>query len=179
MPLRIENFDIRRVDISNPPAELFAFADEAGKQGMMNNASISSMKIGKWGNEAWWATWYENKIISISGCHEFNNFEEGCWRLMVRTATLKEYRGRAPGSIRAIKTDFNWGHILPHQVSHARANGAKRLVFTTNSDASGDSNSCRTDRVVSAVLEPQGLVRLIAKNVDVFYVKQNIWEIVV
>ncbi len=145
---------------------------------MVNNSSVTAMKIGKWGpGEAWWATWHKNEIISVSGCHKFDNFEEGCWRLMVRTATLKEYRGRAPGSIKSIHTDFNWGHVLPYQINHAKANGAKRLVFTTNSNLTGDRNSFRTNNAVQKVLEPQGLVTLVAQDVDIFYTKQNVWEI--
>lgn len=153
------------------------FAEKASAQGMTNNSSISAMKIGKWGNEAWWTTWYNDAIISISGCHEFNNFEQDCWRLMVRTATLKEYRGRAPGSVKKIHNDFNWGHILPYQIEYAKYKGAKRLVFTTNSSVQGESNSFRTNRIVSSVLVKQGLVKLIASNIDIFYTKQNVWEV--
>lgn len=135
------------------------------------------MKIGKWGNEAWWCTWYNNEIISISGCHSFDEYESNCWRLMVRTATLKEYRARAPGNSRQIKNDFNWGFVLPYQIEYARSQGATRLVFTTNSDNNGDTNSVKTNRLVSKVLEPQGLVRLVDKDATIFYVTQNVWEI--
>jgi len=175
---RIEDFDIKRIDMNNLPDELLDFTNTAGLQGMVNNASVAAMKIGKWGDEAWWATWYQNTIISVSGCHKFSLFELGCWRLMVRTATLKGYRGRAPGSIKTIKTDFNWGHILPHQIEYATQQGASRLVFTTNSTDTGESNSLRTNNTVKKVLEPQGLVKLIATDVIVFGTKQNVWEIV-
>lgn len=144
---------------------------------MKNNESIASLKLGKWGKEAWWCTWIQGKIVSISGCHNFDSYEKDCWRLMVRTATLKEYRGRAPGNLKTIKTDFNWGHILSHQIEYAKKQGAERLVFTTNSDSSGDINSLRTNRVVKKVLEPQGLVKLIDADKTLFYVKQNVWEI--
>lgn len=174
---RIDNFDITQLDIDQLPIELFEFAERAKVQGIVNNASVAAMKIGKWGKEAWWTTWHNGAIISISGCHEFNNFEHGCWRLMVRTATLKEYRGRAPGSIKKIHNDFNWGHILPYQVEYAKQHGAKRLVFTTNSSSNGDVNSFRTNRVVANTLVKQGLVNLIARDVDIFYTRQNVWEI--
>lgn len=173
----IEKFTIERLDIKNLPSELYQFADQARSQGLTNNSSIAAMKIGRWGNEAWWATWHDESIISISGCHEFSNFEDGCWRLMVRTATLKPYRGRAPGNVKQIRNDFNWGHVLPYQIDHARRNGAKRLVFTTNSDNSGDLNSFRTNRVVAKALVQQGLVKLIASDVEIYSTRQNVWEI--
>lgn len=175
---RIYDFEIKQLDISSLPLEFHLFTKKCEEQGMKNNISSSAMKIGKWSDdEAWWCTWYKGEIISISGCHRFFNFMPGCWRLMVRTATLNEYRGRAPGSIKDIKTDFNWGHILEHQVAHANSHGASKLVFSTNSDENGDANSYRTNRVVKNVLEPRGLVKLLESNVEIFYTKQNIWEI--
>lgn len=174
----IRNFEVKQLDISiQLPLELFVFMEKAKEQGMVNNSSVAAMKIGRWGKEAWWTTWYDGSIISTSGCHEFGEFEDSCWRLMVRTATLKEYRGRAPGEIKKIRNDFNWGFILPYQIEYARSNGAKRLVFTTNSDQNGDSESFRTNRVVAKALVQQGLIKLIASNVEIFSTKQNVWEI--
>lgn len=176
---RITDFEIKQLNTAVLPVELFSFADACGSQGMVNNASAAAMKFGRWGTEAWWCTWVDNQIVSISGCHDFGDYYPGSWRLMVRTATLKEYRGRAPGSIRSIKTDFNWGHILPYQIKYAQEQGAKSLLFTTNSDSSGDSNSLRTNRVVRRVLEPQGLVELVDQDVEIFYTRQNVWKIIV
>lgn len=177
-PTIIRDFQIRRLDITEPlPNELFTFMALAKEQGMVNNSSASAMKIGKWGNEAWWTTWYNGAVISTSGCHEFSTFREGCWRLMVRTATLKGYRGRAPGEIKKIRNDFNWGYILPYQIQHARSNGAKLLVFTTNSDQDGDPESFRTNRVVAKALVKQGLIKLIETDIEVYSKKQNVWEI--
>lgn len=145
---------------------------------MVNNTSPEAMKIGRWGpDEAWWCTWINGEIASISGCHSYNEYEPDCWRLMVRTATLKEYRGRAPGNFRQIKNDFNWGFILPEQVKYAKSMGANRLIFTTNSDSTGEANSARTNKTVARVLEPQGLVKLLDTDVEIFYTKQNVWEI--
>jgi len=174
---RITDFEIKSLNIKNLPDEIFTFAESCKAQGMKNNESVKSMKIGRWGEEAWWCTWYNDKIISISGCHQYNEYEKNCWRLMVRTATLKEFRGRAPGNFRQIKNDFNWGFILPEQVKYTKSKGAEKLIFTTNSDINGDANSIRTNKTVSRVLEPQGLVRLIDTDVDIFYTKQNVWQI--
>jgi|TARA_R110000868_G_scaffold234322_1_gene488014 hypothetical protein len=174
----IYNFKIAELDINNLPTELFSFCTSAESQGMENNKSIEKMKFGRWDQDVWWCTWVNNKIVSISGCHRYNEYSPDCWRLMVRTATLKEYRGRAPGSIKQIKTDFNWGYILPYQVAYAKSHGAKKLIFTTNSNTQGDANSFRTNRVVSKVLAPQGLVKLIDTDIEIFYTKQNVWEII-
>lgn len=156
------------------------FAERCQQQGMVNNTSPEAMKIGRWGSgEAWWCTWVNGEIVSISGCHGYDDYEPDCWRLMVRTATLKEFRGRAPGNFRQIKNDFNWGFILPYQIDYAQTHGASRLIFTTNSDSSGEKNSARTNKTVARVLEPQGLVKLLDTDVEIFYTKQNVWEIIV
>jgi len=174
---RITDFEIKSLNINNLPPELFIFADKCKAQGLKNNASIEAMKIGRWGEEAWHTTWVDNAIISISGCHSYPEYEQSCWRLMVRTATLDEYRGRAPGNIKYMKNDFNWGCILPYQVEHARNLGAKRLIFTTNSDSAGDANSVRTNRAIARTFEARGMARLLERDATVFYTKQNIWEI--
>ena len=172
------DFEICRLDINDTlPLEFLIFLDKCKEQGLKNNESIAALKFGKWNHEAWWVTRVGSEIVSISGCHDFSEYIPGSWRLMLRTATLKEYRGRAPGKIKSIQNDFNWGHVLPYQKRYAWQNKAQKLVFTTNSDTDGDINSYRTNRIVSKVLEPQGKVRLIEKDADIYYVKQNVWEI--
>lgn len=178
MLLRITNFEIKPLNINDLPSEIFTFTQKCKEQNIKNNQSTEAMKFGKWKNEHWWCTWVKNQIISISGCHEFTEYKPNCWRLMVRTATLKEYRGRALGNFRQIKNDFNWGFILPYQINYAKSKGATTLVFTTNSN-NGDANSQRTDKAVQRVLESQGLVKLIDKDVDIFYTKQNVWKIII
>ena len=166
---------IKELNINSIPSKLFTFADQCKAQGMENNKSIDAMKIGRWGNEAWWYTYTDDKIVSIRGCHSYDAYEKDCWRLMVRTATLKEYRARAPGDFRVMKNDFNWGFILPYQIAHARKHGAKKLIFTTN--VSGDSGSVRMNDFVAKILAPAGLCKLIEANANIFYTTQNVWEI--
>jgi hypothetical protein len=174
---RITDFEIKELNINSVPDTLFTFADQCKTQGMKNNESVAAMKIGLWGNEAWWYTYTDNKIVSISGCHSYDTYKKDCWRLMVRTATLKEYRARAPGNFRIMKNDFNWGFILPYQVAHARSQGAKALIFTTN--VSAEPGSVRMNNFVAKVLAPAGQCKLIESNADIFYTNQNVWEILV
>lgn len=177
MSSRITDFEIKLLNIDNLPTEFYDFCSTCESEGLVNNVSADAMKIGKWGKDAWWCTWYKDAIISISGCHAWPEYEKDAWRLMVRTATLKEFRGRAPGSLRYMHNDFNWGHILSHQVDYAARNGAKKMYFTTNSDSSGDSNSLRTNKAIAKTFEPNGLAKLVEKDATVFYTKQNVWRI--
>jgi len=172
------NFKIRRLYVDNLPSEIYDFMKSCAEQGLENNVSEASMKFGKWKDEAWWCTWVDNKIVSISGCHAFDDYIPDSYRVCLRTATLKEYRGKAPGSIKKMHNDFNWGHILPYQIEYAKSKGAKRIVFTTNSEVDKSPNSFRTNKVVEKVFIPQGLCKLVEKDVEVFYTKQNIWEVI-
>ena len=177
---RITDFDIRPLSIIEKPKELHTFIDKCHKAGMKNNESIQAMKFGRWGTEAWWCTWYKGEIISICGCHDFSTFRPNSWRLMVRTATLPEYRGKAPGDFRKMKNDFNWGFILPYQVEHAKSQGAQELLFTTNvdvSDGAGTQSSARMNRFVERILAPAGLCELVESNVEIYYTKQNLWRV--
>lgn len=178
---RITDFDIRPLNITDIPPELYIFIDECCSQGMQNNSSIQAMKFGRWGTEAWWCTWHKEKIISICGCHDFSVYQPDSWRLMVRTATLPAYRSKAPGNFRKMKNDFNWGFIFPHQVKYAKKQGAKELFFTTNidvNDSAGTQSSARMNRFVHKILAPAGLCELVESNVEVYYTQQNVWRII-
>ena len=104
----IYDFKITELDIENLPVEIFTFSKKCADQGLINNASPAAMKIGRWGkdNEAWWCTWIDGEIVSISGCCTFDEYRPDYWRLMFRTATLKEYtvRDGLSESIKAKRT---------------------------------------------------------------------------
>ena len=173
------DFVIKKLDITNIPKELYHYCDQAKEQGMMNNCSLDAMKIGKWKNEkeAWWCTWAGDKIASISGCHSFNRYYPGSWRVLVRTGTLKQYRAKAPGNPKKMENDWNWGHILKHQYNYIKQFNPERIFFTTNvTGPHCDKNSNRTDRVVRKVLVKRGIVTLVEENTEIYSTYQNLWE---
>jgi len=180
----ITDFQVKRLDINDIPLELFTFMEECKEQEIKNNVSLEAMKIGMWGqDEAWWCVWVNNKIVSISGCHRMDEYQKGCWRIGVRSATLKDYRGRAPkdptlaDKKTGLKNDFVWQYIVPLQKQYVKVMGASLIVSTTNLDNDkGDSDSVKMNKFVSKVMVKQGLFRLHKENADIFYVKQNVWE---
>lgn len=170
-------YEIKKIDINFLPAELFTFCQECSRQGIINNSSIEAMKIGRWNNDAWWATWIDGKIISVSGAHALPEISDHCWRVMVRTATLPPFRALAGPVSKTLSHDFNWGKILPYQIKHAIEQGADKIVFTTNSSTSGDLNSYRMNSVVEKTLAVRGLVTLIKQDIILFHTVQNVWEV--
>ena len=170
-------FTIKKLDVNSLPNEIFIFCDRCREQSITNNSSIKAMKLGNWGNDAWWATWIGNEIVSVSGMHPLPEVSEDCWRVMFRTATLKEFRALAGPISKNVTHDFNWGKILPFQLEYAKEKKAKKVVFTTNSSREGDFNSYRTNRIVEKTLAVSGLVKLIHKDVILYNAIQNVWEV--
>jgi hypothetical protein len=172
-----DDFTIKPLNLNDLPSQIFIFMEQCKQNGMNNNISCDAMKFGKWGVEAWWCTWIRERIVAISGAHEWKEYHPGAFRVLVRTATLPEFRGTAPGSLKKMHNDFNWGHVLPYQIAWARRKKASNIYFTTNTSGCGDSNSNRTDKMVKNCFAPQGLARLSAANRDVFFTRQNVWEV--
>jgi hypothetical protein len=170
-------FTIKKLELNSLPTELFIFCDTCKEQSITNNISVKAMKIGRWGNDAWWTTWVDDRIVSISGMHPLPEISEDCWRVMFRTATLKEFRALAGPVSKNLTHDLNWGKILPFQLEYAKEQKAKKVVFTTNSSIEGDLNSYRTNRVVEKTLAARGLVKLIHENIILYNTMQNVWEV--
>lgn len=172
-------FTISQLDITNLPDQLLTFCNNCQQDSIVNNSSLAKMKIGTFEKEAWWATWYQDEIISVSGMHKWDKMGADVWRVMFRTATLKKYRGQAGPVSKKLTNDFNWGKILPLQISHGLQNNCQKFLFTTNSDIDGDPGSYKTNRIVSTAFVKEGLVRPYQTDVVLYGKVQNVWEIII
>lgn len=175
----MNTYSILRVDTNAMPTELNQFCDACAIDGIINNSSICNMKMGKFSHEAWWATFFDNKIVSISGMYHFPEMGDNCWRVMFRTATLAEHRGLAGPVSKKFTHDFNWSRILPLQIEHGRQHNADMFVFTTNSSINGDQHSFKTNRVISRALVQAGLVKLLYQDIILYNTVQNVWQVIV
>lgn len=175
----MKNFTISKLDISNIPDELYTFFKECSKDNIINNSNIKAMKIGRFGHEAWWVTYIDNKIVSISGMYHFPEISENCWRVMFRTATLKAYRGLAGPVSKKFTHDFNWSKILPLQIEYGKQHGADLFVFTTNSTPKGDANSYKTNKVISRALVQSNMIKLLHKDINLYNTQQNVWQVLI
>ena len=171
-------FEVKKLDIGSMKTALKKFCLDCKSENILNNSSIENMKIGRWEKEAWWVVFHKDKIISASGCYQEPMYGESSWRVLVRSATLRQFRGMAGQFSKDLNHDFCWGAMLPLQKEYAVQHQAKKIFFTTNSSDDGDPHSVRTNRFVSTVLLKNKRVRLFKGDVDHYNVKQNIWEIV-
>lgn len=173
----LKDFSIEQLNINNLPDEIFIFFNECKKENLINNIDVQTMAFGKRPQEAWWVTKYNGKIISISGCHRFKFLGANAWRVLVRTATLKSYRGKAGPIKKNLTHDFNWGHILKFQVDYCKINGGTDFYFTTNPVNEKSEANEKTDKAMSKILEPQGYITKVESNIKIYDVEQNIWKI--
>ncbi len=170
-------FELVKVDFENMQDPLNEFYHQCSIEGNINNSSEKAMKVGAFPNQHWWAYSDNGKFISISGCYPSDDFGAGGWRLLFRSVTLRNYRGKAGKFSKDLNHDFCFGHLLKVQKKYAKKQGASKLFFTTNSDYDGYNGSLKANQVVQNVLLPMGRVKLIQANHTYFFCKQNIWEV--
>lgn len=135
--------------------------------GFKNNNSLKAMKW-HWclDKGAWYGTSVNDKIVSISGIHEF---EDG-YRALFRGAQLETRPIR--GLTRYQMQSYCISEQLPKQIEYA--NG-KPLYITTNisNDASGKMNRIHRS---FGVMEQGGMVEYI-KDDEIFNEQQSIWRL--
>lgn len=147
--------------------ELLLFTDRCRKLKYKNNESIVAMKW-QWCLDtggAWFATYKNNKIISLSGIHPF---EDG-YRALFRGAQLES---RPCGLNKYHMQSYCFAEQLPMQIDFA---GVYPIYITTNveHDASGKMN--RVNKLFHK-LAYYKIVEFVERK-EVFYTDQNIWRL--
>jgi len=153
----------RIYDADQSVQDFIAHCDNLGYK---NNNSLKAMK---WDwcleNGAWFATYKEDKIISLSGIHKFENG----YRALFRGAQLES---RPCGLNKYHMQSYCFAEQLPLQIEFA---GVYPVYITTNveHDASGRMN--RVDKMFHK-LAVHKLVNFVEEK-EVYYTLQNIWRL--
>lgn len=145
--------------------------------GYKNNDSVKSMRLDwclKLGGQ-FFLTYFNNRLISLSGCHPLPEAGENIYRILFRGATLPSYQNLY-GTLS--KTHMNsipfYSHV-PRQVNWAKTSGYNTYAITTNhSNKDGIESMSKSHRVLG-LLEKQKLVTCLKHDLWLFNNVQSVW----
>jgi hypothetical protein len=147
-------------------AQVGEFVRKCEQLGYNNNSSLKNMKW-DWCLEsgAWFATYIDDKIISLSGIHPF---EDG-YRALFRGAQLYS---RDVGLNRYHMQSYCFSEQLPLQLEYA---GELPVYITTNTDHDASGRMAGVNRIFHH-LAKYDIVDFVRAD-EVFYTQQNIWKL--
>jgi len=151
------------------------FCAECSSAGYKNNSSLFAMKI--WAKNdlqeppLFWAAFYDNMIISISGCHKFNN----ALRCLFRSATLPKYQQLLTGLSKNHMNSLPFSMILPMQICHGLKNNYKEFIITTSDSDDASGKMHRTHKAMQ-LLAKKHIVEYL-NNEIIYDVSQTVWKL--
>jgi hypothetical protein len=151
---------------------LLEFCDVCSRKGYNNNSSLKSMKY-DWcleNNGVWYGTLDSNKIISVSGVHDFPEIGQNSVRVLFRGAQISSpYKGLGKHHMNSIP-------FRDHLPLAIKDYANKDLFLTTNvtHDASGKMNKVHQTMQRLCSL---GLLTLVSESMELFYTEQAVWQI--
>jgi len=155
------------------------FCKECQASGYKNNESVEAMKL-EWclsrGGQ-FFLTYLDDRIISLSGCHPLKEVGENVYRVLFRGATLPEYQNILGIMSKTHMNSTPFYYHLPRQVSWATASNYETFVVTTNHNNQDGIETMSKSHRVFQLLEKQGIVDCIHKNLKLFYTDQSVWKI--
>lgn len=141
-------------------------------KGFKNNNTLQNLKF-DWCLDvggAWFATYKDNEIISLSGCHPWANG----WRMLFRGAQME---ARPIGLNRHHMQSYGFYYELPLQLQFAFGDEIDFdndfAYVTTNTDNDASGKMTRINKTFSH-LEKSGLVKGLGES-EVYGVTQNTW----
>lgn len=147
--------------------------------GYKNNESLEAMKL-EWclsrGGQ-FFLTYFNDRIISLSGCHPLKELGENVYRVLFRGATLPEYQNILGIMSKTHMNSTPFYYHLPRQVNWAKASNYETFVVTTNHNNQDGIESMSKSHRVFQLLEKQGIVDCMHRNFKLFYTDQSVWKI--
>lgn len=150
-----------------PDDDVIDYIRECKTCGFKNNSSLRAMKW-DWCLEsgAWYGSYANNKIVSISGIHKFKDGYRALFRgAQIETrpvAGLNRYQMQSYGIYDHLPLQIDFAHGVP-------------IYITTNitNDASGRMNRIHKS---FRVMEQGGMVTYMGDQ-EIFYTQQSVWRL--
>jgi len=152
------------------------FCSESKKLGYNNNASLENLKFNIRSDleypAEFWGVKFENKLISLAGCHQL---DDKILRCLFRGANLPNYK---------VFKSLNANHmnslafslLLPLQIFFGLEKNLKEFVITTTASDNDDSGKMQGSNRILSLLSKKGIVDFVETKL-IFNIPQNIWKI--
>ena len=146
------------------------------EHGYKNNESLKAMKL-EWCLEQggqFFLTYYDDKIISLSGCHPLPQAGEDVYRILFRGITLPEYKNLQGALNKAHMNSIPFYNHIPEQASWIKGlTNDPKLVITTNH--ANEITSMEKSHRVFKLLEKQQIVSCMHEQLSLFNTEQSVW----
>lgn len=155
------------------------FCQECKLEGYKNNDSLKSMKLDwclKLGGQ-FTLTYFDDKLISLSGCHPLPEAGENVYRILFRGATLPGYQNWQGTLSKTHMNSIPFYYHIPRQINWARMAGYSDTVVTTNHNNKDGIQSMNKSHRVFRLLEKQGIVTCLYENLWLFNNQQSVWSL--
>lgn len=156
------------------------FCNECKILGLNNNKDFEAIKLEKmvmpYGQ--YFVGWdrNSNKIWNLAGIHHLPEISNNTWRCLFRGAQLPGYT--IGTSKNFLKISYHWRYFLLYQIDFILSTcPCAEFVISTNIDNISAGRSSQLNATIMPLLAKHDLVTLYRENIDLFYVKQNIWKI--
>jgi len=149
----------------------------AKEHGYENNESLKAMKL-EWCLEQggqFFLTYFNDKIISLSGCHPLPQAGEDVHRIMFRALTLPEYKNLQGTLHKGLMNAIPFYNHIPEQINWIKGltDNYTKLVITTNH--ANEITSMEKSHRVLKLLEKQKIVSCMHENLFLFNTNQSVW----
>jgi hypothetical protein len=143
-----------------------------------NNDTVSSMRLEwclKLGGQ-FFLTYYDGKIISVSGCHPLPEVGPDVYRILFRGATLKEYQNLLGIMSKTHMTSIPFYSHIPLALEWAKDKASTFVVTTNWSNPNGIKSMSKSHNVLG-LLARQNIVSCLIEKVNLFYTDQTVWKL--
>ena len=146
------------------------------KCGVKNNSSWESLGSHKRGNHQIFLVLDKSYVVGMCYAHDFSEYYADSIRVWSRSATLPNYRGwNGPKKKGCATAAGCLAHTCKVQWDWAKMNGAKNILFTTNS-VGGMSSSQKLGSYLHKVVNYDDSFEWF-DNREIFNCKQDVWRI--
>jgi hypothetical protein len=147
--------------------------------GYKNNDSVKSMRLDwclKLGGQ-FFLTYFDGKLISLSGCHPLPEAGENIYRILFRGATLPGYQNLHGTLSKTHMNSIPFYYHVPRQVNWANTLGHNTYAITTNHSNKDSIQSMSKSHRVLGLLEKQNLVTCLQHDLWLFNNVQSVWSL--